>query len=118
MTNFQQLKNMSIEEFANWLDIHGQFDGSPWMEWFNAQYCSKCESIKVTYEDSKKKLGLEPFSYEQTIDCAYCELHDHCKFFPSIKGIPGNKETIEMWLREEVSNDSETATDICGTTCG
>ena len=106
MTNFEHLQAMTIEELAAWLDEYGQFDSSPWMEWFSRIYCDKCESIKCKYADAEEKLGVSPFSYGGEIDCAYCELEHKCRFFPDLTDTPSNKETIEMWLKEETKNDS------------
>lgn len=105
MTNFENLKKMSLEDFAEWLDKHGMFDGSPWLNDFNKKYCEKCESVEIKYTDAKKKLGLEPF-YEESFECAFCELVDEngvkrCRFFPELDDVPDNKEMIEMWLIEE-----------------
>lgn len=105
MTNFEQLQSMTVEELATWLDEHGQFDSSPWMEWFSRVYCDKCESIKCKYVDAEEKLGISPLSYSGEVDCAYCELNDHCKFFPQVKGIPDNKDVIKLWFNEEVDHD-------------
>ena len=100
MTNFKRIQSMSVEELATWLDEHGQFDTAPWTLWFNDRYCNNCESIELNYEDSRNKIGIEPLSY-LTCECAFCEINDHCRFFPKIDGIPSNKEMIEMWLIEE-----------------
>ncbi len=105
MTNFEQLQSMTVEELATWLDKHGQFDSSPWMEWFSSVYCDRCESIKCRYADAEEKLGISPLSYSGEVDCAYCELEHKCRFFPDLEDIPSNKETIEMWLKEEIQND-------------
>lgn len=106
MTNFEHLQAMTIEELAAWLDEHGQFDSSPWMDWFSKTYCDKCESIKCKYVHTQEKLGFEPFStYHSDIECAYCELEHKCRFFPDLTDTPSNKETIEMWLKEETKND-------------
>ena len=102
MTNFKQIQSMSLEDFAKWLDEHGQFDTAPWQDWFSKKYCNNCESIEVSYEDSKQKLGIDPLFYGLNTECAFCEINDHCKFFPDIDGIPSNLETIRMWLAEEV----------------
>ena len=101
MTNLKQIQSMSLEDFAKWLDEYGQFDNSPWMKFFNEKYCENCDSIKIDHEDAKTKLGLDLFSWELTAECAFCEINDHCKFFPDIDGIPSNLETIRMWLEEE-----------------
>lgn len=105
MTNFENLKKMSLEDFTAWLDEYGQFDHAPWSDWFAKKYCDNCESIKVTYIDAKEKLGLHPF-YNQSFECAFCELADgcgvkKCRFFPDLEDVPDNKEVIKMWLSEE-----------------
>ena len=105
MTNFNHIQAMNVEELAEWLDENGQFDTAPWTFWFNNKYCANCESIKIEYKEAKEKLGLNVFFYGPTTECAYCECNDHCRFFPNIEGIPGNKEVIEMWLKEEAKND-------------
>lgn len=105
MINFERLQSMSIDELAEWLDKNGMFDNSPWLNAFNDKYCEKCESIECSYTDAKEKLGLTPF-YEETFECAYCELADEngvksCRFFPELDDVPDNKEMIKMWLEEE-----------------
>jgi len=104
MTNFEKFKSMSIDELADWLDKYGQFDGSPWMEWFNDNYCKKCESIKCKFSEADEKLGFTPLFPGKEIDCAYCELEKHCKFFTELMEVPDNKSIIEMWLNQEVQN--------------
>ena len=104
MNNFEKLKSMTVSELADWLDKYGQFDGSPWMDWFNEKYCSKCEPIKCTIKDSDK-VGIKPLWIERLIECSYCELEHKCKFFEELEDIPDNKETIKMWLMQEANND-------------
>lgn len=91
-TNFENLKEMSLDEFAEWLDKYGQFDGSPWMEWFTQNYCDKCESIKVTLPDN--------FLHVKESVCSYCELEHKCRFFLDMDHEPTNIETIKMWLEK------------------
>ena len=105
MTNFKRLQTMTVDQLADWLDEHGQYDDAPWTHWFDKRYCQNCEPIELKYEDSKTTLGIEPLSCDLTSECSYCECHDHCKFFPNIKGIPSNKEVLEMWLIEEEENE-------------
>ena len=47
------------------------------------------------------------------VDCTYCELNNHCKFFPQIAEIPDNKEVIKMWLNEAADHDGETTAGVC-----
>lgn len=105
MNNFEKLKSMTVSELADWLDKYGQFDGSPWMAWFNTTYCSKCESIKCQFIEAEEKLDFKPFFPDKEIQCAYCELEKHCKFFPELKEVPDIKTTITLWLKEDVKND-------------
>ena len=88
MTNFEKFKSMNIEELSEWFDQYGQFDDSPWGNWFNERYCENCESIMCHYEDSK---------YE--FPCSWCELHNKCKFFQELDDVPDNKDIIKMWLK-------------------
>ena len=109
MTNFKHIQSMNIDEFAEWLDKHGMFDGSPWNDWFSKRYCENCESIKCKYADAEEKLGFTPYifgSYGGDIECAFCELADEtgvkrCRFFPELDDVPDNLEIIKMWLIEE-----------------
>ena len=100
MTNFEDIKSMSLEAFAKWLDKHGQFDNSPWMTWFDENYCNKCESIECHYAECEEKLGIEPL-YNSAIKCAWCELENKCKYFPDIDWVPDNIDIIKMWLNEQ-----------------
>lgn len=91
-TQFDRFKPMNINELAEWIDKNGQFDGSPWMKWFDENYCSRCQPIMCKYEDS---------TYE--FPCSWCELNDKkCKFFPELGEAPDNKKIIKMWLETEV----------------
>ena len=98
MNNFEKIKSMTIEELTDWIDKYGQFDVSPWMEWFDKTYCKNCESIK---SHSKQ------YNFNTEISYAYCELHDNCKFFPDIEYIPDNKDIIRMWLDAETDKKGE-----------
>lgn len=99
MNNFEKIKNMSLEDLTNWIDEHGMYDNTPWMNWWNDNYCDRCESIIVKAEDAEVKLNIKPFCDEE-YECAYCEVHDHCKFFPD-RASPDVKEIITMWLEAE-----------------
>lgn len=93
MTIFDEIQSKNIEEFAEWLDKYGAFDGSPWIKWFDKKYCSKCDSIVCHYEESKREFL-----------CSWCELHDGCQFFPEMIEAPDNKQIIKMWLGSEVGD--------------
>ena len=91
MTNFENLKNMNIDEFAEWIKDHGQFDSSPWMEWFDTNYCKKCKPIMYHNKNSTIEFPV-----------SWCELNKECVFFPDMKQAPGLKDIIKMWLELEV----------------
>lgn len=94
MNNFEKLQSMSVDELAKWLDQYGQFDNAPWTLWFDEKYCSNCEPVMCSYENSTRKFP-----------CAWCELNDGCKFLPDAKEMPNNLDTIKMWLEREVTDE-------------
>jgi hypothetical protein len=101
MTKFDEFKSMSIEELVDWLDEHGEYDGSPWGEWFTNNFCNNCPAIECTYAEYWGK----PEASQHKVLCAYCELEDKCKFFPELDHNPDNKEIIKMWLMLEAKDD-------------
>ena len=101
MNNYEQLISYSLEDLADWLVVNVQFDDSPWITWFDDNFCSKCEAIECAYSEYWNS-NEEPYP-KCTIKCAYCELEDKCKFFPEIQGIPSNKDIIVMWLKEKAN---------------
>lgn len=92
MTQFESFQAMDIEQLTDWIDSNGQFDNSPWMLWFDEQYCSKCPSIMTKYED-----GILEFP------CSWCEINGNCKYFPKLSEAPGNREIIKMWLERKIN---------------
>lgn len=103
MTQFDTFKNMTVEEFAEWLDENGQFDGSPWMKWFDEKFCSRCEAIECTYADYRK--SDDDSSYKSPIKCSYCELEGECRFFPDMESTPDTEDIIKMWLKLELEEN-------------
>lgn len=99
MTNFEKFTTSDIDTLARFLDKHGAFDDSPWMKWFDENYCKKCEPIECHYAEAEK-LNIKPF-YGGTIKCGFCELEGYCKFFPDLDYIPDNEDIIKMWLELE-----------------
>ena len=106
MTHYNELTSMSIEGLARWIETNGKFDDSPWMNRFNKNYCSKCESVTITKAESKEKLGFELMFSEDTT-CSYCEVYKKCRFFPNLNETPSCVEIIEMWLKENVDEKLE-----------
>lgn len=98
MTNFDKLKSMSIEELTEFLNVNGMYDNTPWMNWWDKQYCDKCLSLHLTSDEAEDKLGITPFLNE-TYECPYCEVHNKCKYFPELEETPSMKEIIKLWLQ-------------------
>ena len=94
MTWFEKFKSMDEEELASWLDKHGQFDSSPWIQWFDELYCNKCEAVPCTYKDE--------YWGKREIQCSWCELEHKCKHFSDMDHAPDNKDIIKMFLQTEV----------------
>lgn len=90
MTIFESIQSKNIEEFAEWLDEYGAFDGSDWMNWFDDNFCKKCEPEIAC---------VEGFHGER--EFGWCELHDGCRFIEGSKEVPDNKQIIKMWLELE-----------------
>ena len=91
MTQFEKFKAMNLDEMVDWLDEHGEFDDSPWMSWWDKNYCNNCPSETAYVPD-----------YGREMKFAWCELHGVCKFFQEFDDVPDNKDIIKMWLNNEV----------------
>ena len=100
MTQFEKFKNMDTEQFADWLDEYGMFDGSPWMEWFDRRYCNNCKPVMCHSADDSREFAF-----------AWCEIYDKCKYFPESYEQPDNKEVIKMWLESEVDGEGANCQD-------
>ena len=87
MVVFELFKSKNIEELTEWLDEYCMSDFSPWTNWFDVNYCKKCDGI--FYNGDGK-------------DYAWCELNSGCKYFPDMNDIPDNKQIIKMWLESEI----------------
>lgn len=104
-TNFTRIISMDKEQLARFLDKNTKDDGTPWSKWFDKNYCKNCESIEIDRDTAIKELGIH--SFYGPVQCAYCELHHKCKFFPDMDDIPDSYDTILMWLEEEVDAGKE-----------
>lgn len=100
MTNYEKIKSMSEEELANFLV---RYTEAPWMDWWDKNYCSKCETVRLTQEESQKYLGIKPF--REIIEAGYCEVHDRCRYFVELDHCVTNKEIIELWLKKGYNNE-------------
>lgn len=90
MTVFDNINSKNIDEFVEWLHKIGMHESSPWMKFFDDNYCKKCEPEVADDPDAGWHLSS-----------AYCELHDKCKYFKDIDDIPSIKQIIKMWLESE-----------------
>ncbi len=108
MNNFNFLQSLSLDELATWLDKYGQFDDSPWMSWFNENYCDKCESIECSYTEYGAHIE-NPYNRRITFECSYCELENKCKFFLEFDDILDNKDIIKLWLNSEYNKESDSS---------
>ena len=99
MTNFEKFKNMTIEELAEFIDEHGMYDDTPWMNWWDKHYCDKCESVIVKFDDQENILGF--CSYKDNVECAYCEVYHKCRYFPDLEEEPSMIDIVKMWLEAE-----------------
>lgn len=96
MTNFDKIKSLNIDQFAEWLDSNGMWDNSPWSKWFDEEYCKKCESVKAMVQN---------FGFERECKFAWCELEHKCKFFQSLPEEPSPKDVIKLWLEAEAEDE-------------
>lgn len=94
MTVFENIKSKNIDELVEWIDKYFAFDFSPYMKFWDDNYCSRCKPEVVDDPD----VGGELCSM-------YCELHDKCKYFQDKEEIPSIKETIKMWLESEYEDE-------------
>lgn len=83
MTVFDNLKTKTIDEIAEWLDEYIAFDDTPWLHWWDDNYCKEC---------------MTEIEEPETV---WCESNGNCKFFKEEKEIPSSKEIIKMWLESE-----------------
>lgn len=97
MNNFDILKSKNLDELADWLDKHGAYEYSIWAEWWDRNYCGKCEPVRKDGGDGRY-YGNE---------FAWCELNGKCRYFQEFYMIPSNKQVIKMWLENEVEVDDD-----------
>lgn len=84
------IKSFTTDEMADFLDKYTAMGDTPWEDWFDENYCNKCMP------------EISPDSYYcGYVDCAYCELHNNCKYFPEMNETPSYKQVIKMWLETE-----------------
>jgi hypothetical protein len=101
MTRYEAFKSLPIDELAKLLSDMISGD-APWNDWFTNKHCDGCETIVIPAENVKEVLGFEPMNIKETYECAYCEVHDKCKFFPDLDSIPSDEAVCKMWLEIKV----------------
>lgn len=72
----------NINELADFLDKYVPIDNAPWTEWFDNEYCQRCES---EFRDGK--------------EYGWCELYNKCRYFKEMRKQPTEKQVIKMWLK-------------------
>lgn len=81
MTIFENIKLKNIDELAQWISEYAVTGGCPWDNWFDKNYCNKCETVIVD--------GSE---------YAWCELNCKCRYFQDMDDVPNYERIIKMWL--------------------
>ena len=91
MTKFENFQSKTIDELATFLDKCGDLEVAPWIEWWDKNYCSKCQ----------REYAETPL-FERQMKFAWCELHGQCKYFLDMQKVPDTQEIIKMWLESEM----------------
>jgi hypothetical protein len=91
MTVFDNFKTKNIDELAEWLNEYGMQDFAPWDNWFDSEYCCRCEAVEVHDAD-----------YHLCHDYGWCEINGKCIFFQDMDETPWGKQIVKMWLESEV----------------
>ena len=99
MNNYQNLKSLSLEELAVYIEEQYHKDDFPWDEWFNRKYCMNCPVII-------KKVDSILYPGKVNREFAYCEVNDKCRYFPDAGSILSQQEIIKLWLQEEVETNN------------
>jgi hypothetical protein len=87
MNLYNSLKYKTINELAEWLNEYCSHDFSPWTNWFDRNYCKKCDSIYFNGDRN---------------EYSWCEINGKCKYFQDMSDIPNNKQVIKMWLESDI----------------
>ena len=93
MTVYEKLKDMSIQQVAQFLNKLQDYDNLPWYELFSSKYCNKCEPV------IKRS---NAFGFNVEVEYAPCETEVGCPF--GVYNL-SEEETIKQWLLSEWSDD-------------
>lgn len=93
MRMYDCFMSKNIDEITDWFVEYADFDCAPWVKWWDDNYCKQCEP----------EIGCVQ-EYNIEMECAWCELHNKCKYFQDTEDIPNNKQVIKMWLEQEIDS--------------
>lgn len=91
MTVYEKIMSMTIDEFAEWFDKYCTYDDDLCINWWNDNYCRKCEPEIGHYKGSDRE-----------IEFSWCELHNKCRFFQDMDSMPNRLQTVKLWLESRV----------------
>lgn len=94
MTRFDSFKNSGIKSLSQWVSDFVPYEGSPWEQWFDTNYCKKC--CPITKGDN---------------EFAYCEVNHKCFYFPQLEHNITNQEIIQKWLELDIDKQSNDKTE-------
>lgn len=82
-TNLKVIKNFSLNEEVEFLRRMSSEKWEPWIEWFDSQYCSSCNSYDTSYSETGEEIQI-----------LTCE-KDYC---PILKDKISEDKMIRLWL--------------------
>lgn len=91
--NFKMLKSLSLVETIKFLNKVSMDNWTPWVEWFDAEYCSACTEEKLYLTETGEEVVLK-----------ICEGEDFC---PILNGELDNKNVLRKWLLSDNTIDLE-----------
>lgn len=86
MNNYDVITEMSLEELAIWLGKIDSWEDTPWVKWWDKNYCSNCKPLVTPIRPD--------------IEHSFCELKHHCKFASSKKELT-DVDIITTWLEAQ-----------------
>ena len=92
MTVFKQIKNMTLDELAVWIRDNWLHDGDLVIDWWDKNYCQKCEPEKITFPN-----------IDHEYECCYCEKYDKCRYFTELDKMPDDLMRVKLWLQSHVN---------------
>lgn len=90
MTVFEQIKKMNLDELAVWIRDNWLHDEDLVIDWWDKNYCQKCELEKITFSN-----------VDHEHECSYCEKYDKCRFFDEQDELPDDLQIVKLWLQSQ-----------------